>query len=104
VTGKPRPVPPVVSMAAFRIVQESLTNVVKHAGARATRVRLAYRPTSVAVTVENDGGPIDPPKPGFGLAGMGERADFVGGTLTAAPLPAGGFRVHAELPTPGAEP
>lgn len=99
-TGEPRPIPPVVAMAAFRIVQESLTNVVKHAGSAVTRVHLAYRPETVEVRVENDGPTVSRPQPGHGLAGMAERAAFVGGTLIAEPGKRGGFRVCAVLPTP----
>ena len=100
VTGVPRQVPPAVAMAAFRIVQESLTNVVKHAGKVPTRVELSYTPTAVGVTIEDDGAPVAVPDPGHGLAGMAERASFLGGTLSVGPRTAGGFRVAAVLPTP----
>ncbi len=104
VTGEPRPVPPVVSLAAFRIVQESLTNVVKHAGPVPTTVDLAYTPTTIEVVVTDAGAGVDGHQPGHGLAGMAERAAFVGGSLSAGPGEAGGFRVHAVLPTPGLAP
>ena len=100
VSGDPRPVPPAVALAAFRIVQESMTNVVKHAGPVPTAVELRYAPGSVEVLVEDRGGPVEDHQPGHGLAGMAERAAFVGGTLVAEPVPGGGFRVHAVLPTP----
>jgi signal transduction histidine kinase len=101
VVGPPRPVPPAVAMAAFRIVQESLTNVVRHAGQQPTRVRLAYRPEAVEVVVENDGPQLPAPRHGHGLTSMTERASFLGGSLEAVPAPTGGFRVVALLPTPG---
>lgn len=100
VSGDPRPVPPAVALAAFRIVQESLTNVVKHVGPVPTSVELRYGPGSVEVLVENPGAPVEDHQPGHGLSGMAERAAFVGGTLAAGPAPEGGFRVHAVLPIP----
>jgi signal transduction histidine kinase len=103
-TGTARAVPPAVALAAFRIVQESLTNVVRHAASAATTVRLRYRPGDVEVTVENEGPVLAAVRPGHGLAGMGERATFLGGTLTTEPLRSGGFRVCATLPTPQAVP
>jgi signal transduction histidine kinase len=103
VTGTPRQVPPAVAMAAFRIVQESLTNVVKHAGKVPTRVELSYAPTAVGLTIEDDGAPVAIPAPGHGLAGMAERASFLGGTLSVGPRAGGGFRVAAVLPTPAVE-
>lgn len=101
--GVQRPVPPAVSLAAFRIVQESLTNVVRHAGSAPTRVRLSYRPGAIGLEVDNDGVVLTELRPGHGLAGMAERAAFLGGTLTTEPAPTGGLRVCAELPTPGAD-
>jgi signal transduction histidine kinase len=100
-SGTARPVPPAVALAAFRIVQESLTNVVRHAASAPTRVHLSYRPGEVGVTVENDGAVLTDLRPGHGLAGMSERAAFLGGTLETAPSPDGGLRVCATLPTPG---
>ncbi|MFE9117795.1 histidine kinase [Streptomyces sp. NPDC007172] len=103
-------VPPAVGAAAYRIVQESLTNAVRHAGPDATvrvRVEMGAGP-SVRVTVTDDGRGGDgrgtgPAGGGFGILGMRERARSVGGTLEAGPRPDGGFRVAAELPlVPGA--
>ena len=102
VSGEARPVPPAVALAAFRIVQESLTNVVRHAGGAPTRVRLAYETGRIAVTVEDEGPRVSSHEPGHGLAGMAERASFVGGTLQAGPREGSGFRVAATLPTPEA--
>ena len=101
--GSTRPVPPAVALAAYRIVQESLTNVVRHASSAPTHVRLAYEPGAIDVVVENEGEVLIGLRAGHGLAGMGERAAFVGGSLSVDPAPAGGLRVHAVLPTPGGD-
>lgn len=102
VEGAPRPVPPAVALAAFRIVQESLTNVVRHADSASTSVVLAYGDGAVTVDVQDSGTSVPSNEPtGHGLAGMQERAAFVGGRLEAGPSTTGGFRVHAVLPVPG---
>lgn len=101
VTGPERPLPDAVDRAAYRIVQEALTNVARHAGRAKTTVRLAYARDLFAVHVEDEGPatPQDPaPPPGTGLTGMRERVTALGGTLHAAPRPGGGFCVRAELP------
>ncbi|MFJ3085234.1 sensor histidine kinase [Streptomyces sp. NPDC086838] len=94
---------PALGAAAYRIVQESLTNAVRHAGA-GVRVRVVVEPAAGAlrVTVTDDGtGPVDDGSaPGFGIVGMRERARSTGGTLTAGPRPDGGFEVSALLPFP----
>jgi signal transduction histidine kinase len=100
VRGTPRSVAPVVALAVSRIVQESLSNAARHAQGRAVRVTLAYSPGAVDVSIDSDGDAISAPEVGHGLAGMAERAAFVGGTFTAAPRPDGGFNVHASIPTP----
>jgi signal transduction histidine kinase len=101
VEGEARPVPAGVDLAAFRIVQEALTNVVRHAGgeARAT-VRLAYQATELTVQVDDDGQPAPPPGPGAGrgIAGMRQRVQALDGTFSAGPRPGQGFRVRARLP------
>ncbi|PZT75388.1 MULTISPECIES: sensor histidine kinase [unclassified Streptomyces] len=99
---------PVTGAAAYRIVQESLTNAVRHAGP-GVHITVAIEPAGPAglrVTVSDDGtGPVDDGVPqGFGIAGMRERARSTGGTLTAAPRPGGGFEVSALLPCPPASP
>ncbi|MET8231421.1 sensor histidine kinase [Micromonospora sp. NPDC005298] len=99
-----RPLPPEVDLAAYRIVQEALTNVARHAGATAAVVRV--RPEGDAVLVEvDDDGTGSPGPPGNGILGMGERARSLGGSLTACPGPNGGFCVRARLPLrPGGVP
>ena len=100
VEGEPGPLPPEVDHAAYRILQESLTNVLRHAvsGSEA-EVSLRYAPDSVTITVANDGCvPGGPPGAGNGLRGMRERATAAGGELEAGPRPEGGFLVTAKLP------
>jgi signal transduction histidine kinase len=90
-----------VDLAGYRIVQEALTNVVRHAGATTATVRLDYRPGELGVQVDDDGrGNADgaTANGGNGIAGMRERADALGGRLSAGAGPAGGFRVSATLP------
>ena len=97
--GVPRPVPAGVDAAAYRIVQEALTNTVRHSGGRAATVRLCYDPDALTIEVDDDGRAATPPRSGNGVAGMTERARTLGGTLDAGPRPGGGFRVLARLPT-----
>jgi signal transduction histidine kinase len=92
-------VPLALSLTAFRIVQEALTNVRRHAGSPPTRVTLARDGDTLIVEVVNGGAPAAAPRPGArGLVGMRERAELYGGRLTAGPGPEGGWRVRAELP------
>jgi signal transduction histidine kinase len=93
-------VPEVVAAAGYRIVQEALTNVARHAGPHArARVRLVRRDGVVEVEVRDDGrGAAGPVRPGGGLTGMRERAAALGGRLEAGGAPSGGFRVWASLP------
>ncbi|MGV9527202.1 sensor histidine kinase [Streptomyces cellulosae] len=104
--GRARALPPGVDLTAYRIVQEALTNVTKHAAGRGVRVGLDWGGGRLTVTVSDDGGaPAGPPAlsdrpPGYGLIGMRERAAAVGGELTAGPRPEGGFLVTARLPLP----
>jgi signal transduction histidine kinase len=103
VEGDDRPVPPGVDLAAFRIVQEALTNVVRHAGGDArARVRVVYTATELVVRVDDDGRDAGRATPangaGRGIAGMRERVDALGGTFTAGPRPGRGFRVRARFP------
>lgn len=99
VDGAQRPLPAGVDLAAFRIVQEALTNVIRHAQAGHVTVRVGYRPEELAVEVDDDGiGPAGADGAGNGIVGMRERASALGGDLSAGPRPGGGFRVHARLP------
>jgi signal transduction histidine kinase len=100
VEGKPRPVPTGVGLAAYRIAQEALTNVIKHAGPAHASVVVRYTDHDVTVEVRDDGHATaaTPSTGGHGLVGMRERAAVHGGELLAGPAPDGGFRVSARLP------
>jgi signal transduction histidine kinase len=106
VTGAERPLPPGVDQAAYRIVQEALTNVSRHAGPARASVDLHYTPETLSIQVVDDGrGAVTPAGsgpsgPGLGLAGMRERVSALGGRLQAGPHDDGGFQVRAELPAP----
>ncbi|WP_327321878.1 sensor histidine kinase [Streptomyces sp. NBC_01210] len=92
--------PPGTDLAAFRIVQEALTNVVRHSGSRTARVRIGYAPGRLDLRIDDEGPATgsDAGGSGNGLVGMRERAATLGGTIDAGPRPGGGFRVRAELP------
>ncbi|MFH8405655.1 sensor histidine kinase [Streptomyces sp. NPDC018019] len=111
--GDPTGLAPGADLAAFRIVQEALTNVVRHSGSRTARVRLVRLPGALEITVDDDGPATaagragnpgeagdagDVAGGGNGLVGMRERAAALGGTVEAGPRPDGGFRVRARLP------
>jgi len=99
VRGDARPLPPEVDQAAYRVVQEALTNATRHAEGATASVEITYGVDSLTVRVEDDGsGSRRPPVPGFGLIGMRERVSALGGRLSAAPGAARGFSVCAELP------
>jgi signal transduction histidine kinase len=107
IEGERRPLPPAVDQAAYRILQESLTNVLRHAGqAAAATVSLHYRHDALEIRVTDDGGRDGEAAAagslsadgGHGLTGMAERAAAVGGKITAGPRPEGGFEVVAWLP------
>ena len=93
-------VPAAVDRTAYRIVQESLTNINRHAAATIASVRIDYRPDVLIIQVDDDGIATSntTPSPGVGLLGMRERVTALGGQLQAAPRSEGGFTVHAELP------
>ncbi|MFC7406004.1 sensor histidine kinase [Georgenia alba] len=101
--GRPAPAPAEVDQAAYRVVQEALTNVSRHGGSEATAsVRVEYGPGTITVRVEDDGaGCTAPPRPGHGLTGMRERVTAQGGSLWTGPRPNGGFAVVAEFPLTG---
>ncbi|WP_298551796.1 sensor histidine kinase [Streptomyces luteogriseus] len=100
VEGEPPSLAPGTDLAAFRIVQEALTNVVRHSGSRHARVHLAREAGALRLRVDDDGPATgdDAGGSGNGLAGMRERAAALGGTIEAGPRPDGGFRVLAVLP------
>jgi signal transduction histidine kinase len=99
VHGEPRPLPSGLDRAAFRIIQESLTNVVRHAKATSATVRIQYGERALVVQVDDNGEALGAqPKEGNGISGMRERATALGGTLTANRTPTGGLRITATLP------
>ena len=100
VQGEPRALPAVIDVAAARIVQESLTNVVRHSTAKNADVTVIYEPDQLAVAVANDGRPLNaaPTSGGSGIAGMRERARALGGDLTVRRHPGGSFSVRATFP------
>lgn len=102
--GVARPLPPGVDLTAYRIVQEALTNVAKHAGTTTARVSLAWSRDRLGISVSDDGRGGRPASStsGYGLIGMRERAGAVGGELSAGRRPEGGFLVTAQLPIPPA--
>jgi len=118
--GPRRPLPADVDLSAFRIIQESVTNVVRHAGTGRCRVTVDCRDDELGIEVTDDGRGGTPPAEGpgegdaikggaiegggFGIDGMRERACLLGGELTAGPLAGGGFRVAARLPVPATAP
>jgi signal transduction histidine kinase len=100
IDGQRHDVPATVDRTAYRIVQESLTNIARHAAAATATVRIDYRPDALAIRVDDDGKatPDTAPMPGVGLLGMRERVTALGGRLHAEPRNEGGFTVQAELP------
>jgi signal transduction histidine kinase len=94
-------VPAEVGLVAYRVVQEALTNVLKHAGAASVDVQVESDGRRLTIEVRDDGvGLTGPPGPGYGRLGMRERVQALGGTFTDGPLPVG-YRVHALIPLPG---
>lgn len=96
--GRRRPLPADIDLAAFRIVQESVTNVVRHSGAGSCRVSVDYGEDELAIEVRDHGKGSAVHGFGYGLAGMRERAALLHGEFTAGPRPGGGFQVAARLP------
>jgi signal transduction histidine kinase len=94
------PLPADVDTAVFRIVQEAVTNVVRHSGTDRCLIRIGQRRDALTIEISDDGrgGPVR--DTGYGIAGMRERAELLGGQLTAGPRTEGGFRVSAWLPLP----
>ncbi|MET7420875.1 histidine kinase [Dactylosporangium sp. NPDC005555] len=97
--GARRPLTPEVDVSAYRIVQEAITNVVRHSGARSCQISITYQTDSVAIEVLDDGSGSDGTTgTGHGLIGMQERVGLLHGDFAAGPRPEGGFRVAARLP------
>jgi len=98
--GQQRPLPTGIDQSAYRIIQEAVTNVIRHANADSCRVIIDQHDDEVAIEVTDDGPGHAAEGTGYGIAGMRERAGLLGGQLTAGPRPGGGFRVAARLPLP----
>ena len=99
-SGERRPLPPEIDLSAFRVIQEALTNVVRHSGKHACRILIAYGQDEVSIEILDDGrgGAHMHPGGGFGLLGMRERVALLHGQFSAGPRAEGGFRVAARLP------
>ncbi|MBD0328689.1 MAG: sensor histidine kinase [Thermoleophilia bacterium] len=102
VAGEAQPLPPGVDLAAYRVVQEALTNALKHAGPARAEVALRYLPGALEVVVTNDGRVAANGRAGHGLVGMRERVALYGGELEAGPRGENGYAVRATLPLDGA--
>ncbi|KOX25094.1 MULTISPECIES: sensor histidine kinase [unclassified Streptomyces] len=98
--GERRPLPMDIELSAFRIIQEGLTNVVRHADTQECRVVIDYQEDELSIEITDDGQGPTPAGIGYGVTGMRERALLLHGRFTAGPRPEGGFRVVARLPVP----
>jgi len=101
IEGEPRPLPLGVDLSAYRVVQEALTNALKHAGRATAIVTLRYGASDVTIEVADDGAGLPKKGGGHGLVGMRERIGVFGGTFAAGPRDTGGFAVSARLPIGG---
>jgi signal transduction histidine kinase len=102
IEGEPRPLPPAIDLSAYRIVQEGLTNALKHARAGHADVTVSYTPDEVRIVVRDDGdGASQNHDPGYGLAGMRERVKIYGGEMSAGSENGGGFVLRTRLPLAG---
>jgi signal transduction histidine kinase len=97
--GEQRPLPPDIDLSAYRIIQEAVTNVVRHAHTGRCEVVITQRPDELSIEVTDDG-KAGVAGAGYGIAGMRERVSLLGGDFDAGPRPEGGFRVAAWLPMP----
>jgi signal transduction histidine kinase len=97
-TGEPAPLPPGLDLTAYRLVQEALTNTLRHARASRAVVYIGYGDDCLVISVRDDGAGPDGSPPGTGLLGMRERVAVYGGTLTTGVADGGGFELRAELP------
>jgi signal transduction histidine kinase len=102
VEGVPRPLPPGLELSAYRVIQESLANVRKHAGGSPARVTVTFQLDALQLEIADDGFGAAAPtsQGGHGLPGMQERVRFFGGQFAAGARPSGGFVVRATFPTP----
>jgi signal transduction histidine kinase len=99
IVGTPRPLPAGVDTSAYRVIQEAVTNVVKHAGVATASAVVRYEQASLEIQVSDAGrGCHHPLEPGYGLVGMRERLQLYGGAFAAGPLPGHGFRVCGRFP------
>jgi signal transduction histidine kinase len=98
VTGSPRELPPAFELSVYRIIQEALTNTLRHAHASHATVSLGFEPDELTVEIVDDGVAVSGNGDGRGLVGMRERAAVFGGTVNLGPAEGGGFRVAARLP------
>ncbi|MFE7707689.1 sensor histidine kinase [Streptomyces sp. NPDC057486] len=98
--GERRPLPMDIELSAFRIIQEGLTNVVRHADTHECRVVIDYQEDELSIEITDDGQGPTPAGIGYGITGMRERTFLLRGQFTAGPRPEGGFRVAARLPVP----
>jgi signal transduction histidine kinase len=103
IIGDPRPLPPGVDVSVYRIIQEALTNTLRHANASKATVEVRYLPSAVEIEVTDDGRGARSARweteGGHGLAGMRERAQLFDGAFEAGPRPSGGFAVRVVLPS-----
>jgi signal transduction histidine kinase len=105
VDGEPAPLPRAIDLSAYRIVQEGLTNALKHAHASRAAVTVRYRPDELQIEVRDDGkgDPSSNGGPGYGLVGVRERVKIYGGEMTAERAAGGGFVLSTRLPLVGSE-
>jgi signal transduction histidine kinase len=104
ITGSPRSLPAAVDLAGYRIVQESLTNVLRHGGEMVASVRIGYETDAVVIRISNPAAPVAAESTwgnGLGIPGMRTRVTALGGDFTAGTTPDGRFEVHAAIPTDG---
>jgi signal transduction histidine kinase len=102
IEGERFPLPPAIDLSAYRIVQEGLTNALKHARARQADVLVRYAPGELQIEVRDDGAGVAPGDGlGHGLIGVGERVKIYGGEMSAGPVPGGGFVLSTRLPLAG---
>ncbi|MFO7962055.1 MAG: ATP-binding protein [Nitriliruptoraceae bacterium] len=99
ITGTPVELPPALQLTAYRAIQEALTNVIRHSDATWAKIRLSYSDQQLRVQIDDDGvGLPGDHAEGFGLRGLRERVEAIGGTMNVGPTPSGGFRLRADLP------